>query len=111
MANARALCLMENAAKTVFDVLVSKVKGINLAQQWIFPEIEHWDVPSIVLQHGVIGDEEWVDKNLNVEQRVSCFLSHLACLCQSPSTNRRLNLFRFSEQCLLLLFTNHRFHT
>ncbi|KAF9054183.1 P-loop containing nucleoside triphosphate hydrolase protein [Panaeolus papilionaceus] len=81
MANARALCLMENAAKTVFDVLVSKVKGINLAQQWIFPEIEHWDVPSIVLQHGVIGDEEWVDKNLNVEQRRA--VSSIA-LYQSP---------------------------
>ncbi|PPQ98678.1 hypothetical protein CVT24_003305 [Panaeolus cyanescens] len=89
MANARALCLMENAAKAVSDVLVSKVKGTNLAQQWIFPEIETWDVPSIVLQHGVIGDEEWVDKNLNAEQRravssISLYQSPVPHLISGP---------------------------
>jgi len=74
MTNARPLCLMEAAVAAVSNILTSAESGTNLAQQWIFPDPEHFmNNPSVMLRNGEIKEEQWVDQGLNQEQRVSRF--------------------------------------
>jgi len=72
MTNARPLCLMEAAVTAVSNVLTSAEIGTNLARQWIFPDPEDFtNGPSVMLLNGEIKEEQWKDKGLNEEQRVS----------------------------------------
>lgn len=72
MTNARPLCTMQSAVDTVSRILSSNTPGMNLARQWIFPEVA--DVaakPGAMLEDGEIKETQWEDSGLNEEQRVS----------------------------------------
>jgi len=78
MTNARPLCSMDRAVSTITNKMKSSTPGINLARQWLFPEVKHYtDAPAAVLRNGDIREEEWADPGLNVEQRVRLVLYSL----------------------------------
>lgn len=72
MINARPLCLMEVAACTIANSLVTKDHTKTLARQWIFPNLDDFDhvSPSSMLNNGIIEESQWLDGGLNAEQRV-----------------------------------------
>ncbi len=82
-ANARPLCAMQAAADAVARVLGadSDNKGVNLARQWIFPDITDFvSQPCAMLRGGEITETQWIDPGLNAEQRVRCSVLRDVCV-------------------------------
>ncbi|KAF8966899.1 P-loop containing nucleoside triphosphate hydrolase protein [Flammula alnicola] len=117
MTNARPVCVMQAAVTTVARILSSQEEGVNLARQWLFPEIEDFtDKPSVMLRNGQIAEAQWVDAGLNAEQRlavisVSLYQSPVPRLISGPPGTGKtrtvveavLQIFRVQpESCILL---------
>jgi hypothetical protein len=76
MANARPSFDMEAAVATLDMALKADVGPDNLARHWLFPDPEDLDrffSTSTVDQD--FQDEDWVDKGLNLEQRVGALVA------------------------------------
>lgn len=104
-ANARPLCAMQAAADAVARVLGADADGkdVNLARQWIFPEVEDFlSQPCAMLRNGEITEAQWADPGLNAEQRVRVLIGFEGCVCVDALRlfSSRSPLFRcFSRLC------------
>jgi hypothetical protein len=124
MTNARPLFNMEAAVATLGKALKADVGQHNLARHWLFPNPEDLDSPSSTSAVDQdFQDKDWVDKGLNLEQRVGAlvviptFLNNstvsgfLHCIAPVPrsipnqrATRYRQNEVRFRE---IVNFTSH----
>lgn len=70
--NARPTLVMEAAVIAMGSALDANVGPHNLARRWLFPEPSDLTSPFAVLSVAQrFEDQDWIDKGLNSEQKVS----------------------------------------